>query len=105
MLSLSQTYDDRRLIRVLVAPIGDNNLFSDQFQIVSTLKSIPFFELNRPVLPNNKLSQFKFMNWNDGNLLFEYLRYDRSMTGPGDLDDFQVSSPVDDAVPAHKFLL
>jgi hypothetical protein len=72
----------------LVAPIGDNSLFNEQFEIVSNLKSIPFYELNRPLA--TRPSPFKFLTWKDGELLFEYLRYDRSSAGPSDLDDFQV---------------
>lgn len=86
-----------------MAPIGNNSLFADQFQIVSSLKSIPFYELNRPL--TSKASPFKFLNWKDGELLFEYLRYDRSSAGPGDLDDFQVSQyPVKITAVEQHFL-
>jgi len=77
-------------LQVLVAPVGNNSLFSKQFQIVSSLKEIPLYELNRP--HNAKSCPFKAVDWLQGRLLFEYLRYDRSSLGPGDLDDFQVSN-------------
>ncbi len=89
MLSLNQTYDDRRLMRVLVAPVGNNSLFGEQYQIVSSLTEIPYYELNRPQYPKNYVSPFKFLNWNEGSLIFQYSRYDRATSS--DLDDFQVS--------------
>ena len=36
-------------------------------------------------------SPFKYLNWKDGNFLFDYLRYDRVHGGPVDFNDFQVS--------------
>ena len=68
--------------------MGNNSLFADQFQVVSSLKEIPFYDLNRPM--TTKPSPFKFLNWKDGELRFEYFRYDRTSAEPGDLDDFQV---------------
>lgn len=88
---MNQTHDDRRLMRVLVAPVGNNSLFSEQFQVVSSLREIPYYELNRPQYAKNYGPPFKFVNWIDGSLVFQYLRYDRASGGPGDLDDFQVS--------------
>ncbi len=110
MLSLNQTFDDTRNIKVrrccdmniifclfwnchykvLVVPIGNNSLFDHHFQVVSRLRDIPFYELNRPVSKSGNPA-FKFFNWNNGNLLFDYLRYDRVPRGPGDLDNFQVN--------------
>jgi hypothetical protein len=91
MLSLNQTFDDRRLMRVLVAPVGNNSRFGEQYQVVSSLAEIPYYELNRPQYPKNYVSPFKFLNWKDGCLVFQYSRYDRASLG--DLDDFQVSAP------------
>ncbi len=81
------------LPQVLVVPIGNNSLFDHQFQIVSKLRDLPFYELNRPVSKNNNPA-FKFFNWNNGNLLFDYLRYDKVSRGPGEFDNFLVSCNV-----------
>ena len=75
---------------MLVVPIGNNSLFNDHFQVVSNLRDVPFYELNRPPAASNANSAFKYFNWNDGNLLFDFLRYDRVLIGPGDLNNFQV---------------
>eukprot|EP01038_Epipyxis_sp_PR26KG_P004766 gene4766-6686_t len=95
MLSLNQTFDDTRTIKVLVVPVGNNSLFDNHFQVVSRLRDVPFYELNRP-RGSSSPSAFKYMNWNEGknNLLFDYLRYDRVPNGPGDLDNFQSSRRV-----------
>lgn len=71
-----------------MAPIGENTLFDDHFQIVSKLKVAQLYDLNRP--SGRKKSPIKSMNWNNGNLIFDYLRYDRAAYGPVDLDNFQV---------------
>lgn len=54
------------------------------------MRDIPFYELSRPVQKSNN-PPFKFMNWSDGNILFDYIRYDRVPRGAGDLDNFQVT--------------
>jgi hypothetical protein len=90
MLSLNQTFDETRSIKVLVVPIGTNSLFDEHFQVVSNLRDVPFYELNRPPAVPNQSSPFRYFNWNDGNLLFEFQRYDRVLIGPGDLNNFQV---------------
>jgi hypothetical protein len=94
MLSLDQTFDDTRAIKVLVVPIGENSLFDSHFQVVSTLRDMQLYELNRPSTWKAQVSPFKNFNWNTGNLLFDYLRYDRVPNGPGDLDNFQASRRV-----------
>ena len=80
------------MLQVLVVPIGNNSLFDDHFKVVSNLKDVPFYELNRPPSSSSSPSPFKYFNWNDGNLLFEFQRYDRVLIGPGDLNNFQVSA-------------
>ena len=70
-------------------PIGTNSLFDQHFQVVSKLRDVPFYELNRPSSSSGP-TPFKHFNWNDGNLLFEFHRYDRVLIGPGDLNNFQV---------------
>ena len=79
---------------MLVVPVGDNSLFDSHFQVVSRLRDIPFYELNRPVVNNSATTSFRHLDWNKGNLLFDYIRYDRVLFGPGDLDDFQVDYQV-----------
>jgi len=115
MLALNQSFDETRTVKVgvlsmgfsfpksdsclfrnlsslqvLVVPIGNNSLFNDHFQVVSNLRDVPFYELNRPPAASNANSAFKHFNWNDGNLLFDFQRYDRVLIGPGDLNNFQV---------------
>lgn len=90
MLSLNQTFDDTRAIKILVVPIGENSLFESHFNVVSRLRDMPLYELNRPSTWKTQNQACKHFNWNNGNLLFEYLRYDRVPNGPGDLDNFQV---------------
>ena len=92
MLSLNQTFDDTRSIKVLVVPVGHNSQFDSHFQVVSRLREVPFYELNRPQSSSSSLSPLKHFDWGDSkcSLLFDYLRYDRVLFGPGDLDNFQV---------------
>jgi len=87
-------------LQVLVVPIGNNSLFNDHFQVVSNLRDVPFYELNRPPAASNANSAFKHFNWNDGNLLFDFQRYDRVLIGPGDLNNFQVPFT---STPLHLF--
>jgi hypothetical protein len=84
MLALNQTFDDTRSIKVLVVPVGNNSLFDSHFQVVSQLRKVPFYDLNRP--PTSNSSSLNHFDWgmNKGNLLFDYLRYDRVLFGPGD---------------------
>ena len=67
------------------------------YQAISQLREVPFYELNWPQSgnSNSKASILRHINWHNGSLRFEYLRYDRVLLGPGDLDNFQVSSIVD----------
>lgn len=66
-------------------------MFDNHFQVVSRLRDIPFYELNRPTSARSANPPFKNLDWSHGNLLFDYLRYDRVPNGPGDLDNFQSS--------------
>ena len=51
------------------------------------------YELTKPSTWKTQNQAFKHFDWSTGNILFEYLRYDRVPNGPGDLDDFQVYFP------------
>jgi hypothetical protein len=75
---------------VLVVPIGENSLFESHFNVVSRLRDLPLYELNKPSTWKVQNQSFKYFDWATGNLKFEYLRYDRVPHGPGDLDNFQV---------------
>lgn len=97
MNSLHTSFEDTRSIKVLVIPIGENSLFDTHFDIVSKLKCLPIYELNRPSNWKTTGQIFKHFNWNNpGNasLTFDYLRYDRVPNGPGDLDNFQCTRRV-----------
>jgi len=74
-----------------VVPIGRNSLFEQHFQTVSNLWEIPLYELNRPSHSVAASSPFRYFNWTDGALRFDFLRYDRVLVG-GDLTDFQVGA-------------
>jgi hypothetical protein len=63
-------------------------LFDEHFQVVSRLRDVPFYEINRPA--SSSAGPFKHFSWNDGNVLFDFLRYDRVLIGPSDLNNFQV---------------
>lgn len=58
----------------MVAPLGNNSLFAEQFAIVSNVREVPYYELYKPKFAQNYQSPFKFLNWADGSLLFEYKR-------------------------------
>lgn len=73
-----------------MVPIGNNSLFDIHFQVVSKLRTVPFYELNKPTAVASKTQPLHFFNWNNGSIVFDYLRYDRVLNGPGDLDNFQV---------------
>lgn len=100
-MELSQVLTDRRLIRVLIAPIGQNSLFNEHFQLISSVNLLAFEEIVKPNLLKgfNPLQQptrsiFKYLNWAAGEILFDYLRYDRVPAGPGDFDNFQSSKRI-----------
>ena len=92
MLNLNQTFDDTRAIKILVAPIGENSLFESHFNLISTVKDIQLFDLNKPSTWKTATQSVKHFNWTTGNLNFSFLRYDRGIRN--DLDDFQLSRRV-----------
>ena len=87
--------DDSRAIKVLVVPIGENSLFDLHFNAMSQLRDVSIASLSKPSSWNQETnSGFKHFEWCCGNLLFDYLRYDRVPNGPGDLDNFLSSRRV-----------
>ena len=87
--------DDSRAIKVLVVPIGENSLFDMHFNAISQLRDVSISSLSKPSAWNKETNNgFKHFEWHKGNLLFDYLRYDRVPNGPGDLDNFQCSRRV-----------
>ena len=96
MLSIDKsTFNDPRSIKVLVVPIGQNSLFDAHFQTISVTRDTCVKSLTKPSSWTKENNQgFKHFNWSQGNLLFDYLRYDRVPNGPGDLDEFQSSRRV-----------
>lgn len=92
-----------RFRQVLVVPIGENTLFDVHFNVVSRLRNLPLYELNRPSTWKANNQALKHFNWTTGSLLFDYLRYDRVPNGPGDLDHFQVQRFETDYMPCSYF--
>ena len=97
MLSQSQTFDDPRCLKVVVVPVGDNSHYDAQFAAISAVRSLQLYDLpranfNRP--PNAQFFKSLNITNNSGNLLLDYLRYDRVPGGQGDLDDFQSSRRI-----------
>ena len=80
---------------MLVVPIGNrNSLFESHFNVVSRLRNLALYELNRPSSMKGQ-ANFKHFNWSSGELLFDYLNYERVPKGQVDLlDNFQCSRRV-----------
>ena len=72
----TQSFDETRAIRALVVPIGPNTLYDEQYEQLSRFKELPLFEV-RPNNWNVKDTPFKYINWDQGCFLFDYVRYDR----------------------------
>eukprot|EP01033_Poteriospumella_lacustris_P010402 gene10402-7397_t len=94
MLSVTKAYEDFRLVRVLVVPIGVNSQFEDQFRILSRLETVPLYDLNKPQYPKGYSPPFKYLDWLKGELCFDFLRYDQAPSGPTDFEDFQSSKRI-----------
>lgn len=86
-MNLANADLDRRLIRIMVVPIGHNNLFNEQFSNISCVKELPYYEIPRSLI--NSLTSIKFLNQiTNHSLLFEYCRYDSCTNLMNELDNF-----------------
>ena len=94
MLSLNETFDDSRSIKVLVVPIGENSFFEEHFDVISRVNSLQLCELTKPSTWKLDNKALKHFNWNKGDIKFDFLRYDRIPNSAGDLDNYQSSKRV-----------
>ncbi len=94
MLSLNETFDDSRAIKVLVVPIGENSFFEEHFDVISRVNSLQLYELTKPSTWKLDNKALKHFNWNKGDIKFDFLRYDRIPNSAGDLDNYQSSKRV-----------
>lgn len=77
-------------LQVVVFPLGPNTLFDKQFQLLSNVREVPFYEINRPQIATFQTQPFKYFNWNDGNILFDFTVDNNLADGPNYLSDFKV---------------
>lgn len=75
---------------MVVVSLGNNSQFTEQFEIVSKIQELPYYELNKPNFPKNYQSPFKFLNWTDGSILFDYKRLGQLTDQDSEFVDFQV---------------
>ena len=94
MLSLNETFDESRAIKILVVPIGENSFFEEHFNIISRINTLQFYELTKPSTWKLDNKALKHFNWNKGDIKFDFLRYDRIPNSAGDLDNYQSSRKV-----------
>lgn len=78
------------LAQLVVAPLGKNSAFADQFGVVSNVREVPYYELYKPKFPANYQSPFKFLNWNEGSLVFEYKKLGQLTDQDAQFVDLQV---------------
>jgi hypothetical protein len=70
--------------------LGTNSQFAKQFKIVTSVREVPYYELNKPNFAKNHQRPFKFLNWNDGSLLFDYKRLGQLTDQDVEFVNFQV---------------
>lgn len=95
----SHIFDSLRTLKVLVVPVGENSLFDAHFDLISGIKYVTKEEI-QPAFSSkgNTNAAFKDFKWCDGNVVFEYLRYDVDMgTSSGDYVDVSWSLVCDNA--------
>jgi hypothetical protein len=79
---------------VLVFPLGANSKFEEQFHTISRIDSVQMFDCIKPQYPKGYQPQFKYVDWNKGEMLFDFLRYDQAPSGPTEIEDFQSSKRI-----------
>lgn len=66
---------------MLVVPIGENSLFDAHFDLISRTKHLPKEELGYSNSRLVKSQAFRNFQWDDGNFIFDYVRYDVAKGG------------------------
>ena len=66
---------------MLVVPIGENSLFDAHFDLISRTKHLPKEELGYSNSRLVKSQAFRNFQWDDGNYVFDYVRYDVAKAG------------------------
>lgn len=61
---------------MLVVPIGENNLFDAHFDLISRMKFLPKEDLSHSNAMLSKSQTFRNYQWEEGNFVFDYVRYD-----------------------------
>ena len=72
---------------MLVVPIGENSLFDAHFDLISRMKFLPKQEISYSNSMLSKSQAFRNFQWEEGNFVFDYVRYDVAKGG-GDLADY-----------------
>lgn len=72
---------------MLVVPIGENSLFDAHFDLISRMKFLPKEEISYSNLMLSKSQAFRNFQWDEGNFVFDYVRYDVAKGG-SDLSDY-----------------
>jgi hypothetical protein len=72
---------------VLVVPIGENSLFDAHFDLISRMKFLPKQEISYSNSMLSKSQAFRNFQWDEGNFVFDYVRYDVAKGG-SDLADY-----------------
>ena len=68
-------------------PIGENSLFDAHFDLISRMKFLPKQEISYSNSMLSKSQAFRNFQWDEGNFVFDYVRYDVAKGG-SDLADY-----------------
>ena len=77
---------------MLVVPIGENSLFDAHFDLISRTKHLPKEDLGYSNSRLTKSQAFRNFQWDEGNFIFDYVRYDVAKGGNDIADYIDVSS-------------
>ena len=77
---------------MLVVPIGENSLFDAHFDLISRIKCLPKEGLGYSNSRLVKSQAFRNFQWDEGNFIFDYVRYDVAKGGNDIADYIDVSS-------------
>jgi hypothetical protein len=75
------------IAQVLVVPIGENSLFDAHFDLISRMKFLPKKDLSHSNAKLSKSQTFRNYQWEEGNFIFDYVRYDVAK-GSQDVADY-----------------
>lgn len=72
---------------MLVVPIGENSLFDAHFDLLRRMKLLPKEELSYSNSMLSKSQAFRNFQWDQGDFIFDYVRYDVAKGG-NDIPDY-----------------